>query len=195
MNVRPHTGTSAPNAVRSSGSADAERRLLESCRPGDHDAQRELYDRFSGKVYRLMHQMVGASDADDLTQQVFLRVFQKLDTFAGKSKFATWLYRLASNEALQFLRRSRRSKLMSSLRFDPVEERVSTSPQIDQRDMLEWALNQLDPDLRATILLREVEGLSYHDISIALDIVEGTVASRLNRARKCLRELMEEVFA
>lgn len=192
MNAQPYADVSAPNVVRPSELADAERRLIESCLRGERDAQRQFYEQFCENVYRLMFRMVGASDADDLTQQVFLRVFMKLDTFAGKSSFATWLYRLASNEALQFLRRSRRNNSMSPLRHEPIDECSSTSTHIDQRDMLEWALNQLDPDLRAIILLREVEGMSYHDISMTLDIFEGTVASRLNRARKCLRELIEE---
>ena len=75
---------------------------------------------------------------------------------------------------------------------EPYDKRTDETAQMDQRDLLEWAMNRLDPDLRVIFLLREIEELSYYDIALALDIAEGTVASRLNRARRCLRELIDE---
>ena len=82
--------------------------FAQACQNGDRDSRRQLYERHSQKVYRLMYRMVGAQHADDLTQQVFLRVLQNIGQFAGRSAFSTWLYRLATNEALQFLRRNDR---------------------------------------------------------------------------------------
>ena len=161
--------------------------LLAACREGNPDGQRQLYDQHSPQVYRLMHRMVGPQHADDLTQQVFLRVLKTISQFRGQSAFSTWLYRLASNEALQFLRRTKRRHTQVLL-ADPADDRPSDERRLDDRDMLEHALAQLDPDHRAVFLLREVEHQSYYEIAMALDIAEGTVASRLNRARRLLRE-------
>jgi RNA polymerase sigma-70 factor (ECF subfamily) len=170
-----------------------EQQLVESCRLGDHEAQRHLYEQHCDKVYRLMYRIAGSSNAEDLTQQVFLCVFKKLSQFQCRSSFATWLYRLATNEALQFLRRQQRERCLSVPHG--VIDHFNGSSCLDQQDLLEFALNQLDPDLRAVLLLREVEDLSYYDIAMTLDIAEGTVASRLNRARRCLREIVGDAIA
>lgn len=165
-----------------------EQQFIASCRLGDRDAQRRLYEQHCDKVYRLMYRMAGSSNAEDLTQQVFLCVFKKLNQFQSRSSFSTWLYRIATNEALQFLRRQQRQRCQS-IPHDVIDH-FNGSPCLDQQDLLEYALNQLDPDLRAILLLREVEDLSYYDIAMTLDIAEGTVASRLNRARRSLREIV-----
>ncbi|QDV78344.1 RNA polymerase sigma factor [Botrimarina mediterranea] len=168
------------------GLPDNDRKLIESCLRGECDAQRNLYDRFCERVYRLMFRMVGSTHADDLTQQVFICIFRKLAMFHGRSLFSTWLYRVATNEALQFLRRPSHDAQMS-IRCEVADTRPSATEQVEMRDVLDYALSQLDVDHRAVFLLRESEGLSYYDIAIALDIAEGTVASRLHRARRYLR--------
>ncbi len=165
--------------------------MIESCRLGDRDAQRQLYERHCVQVYRLMYRMVGESNADDLTQQVFSCLFQRLGKFEARSSFSTWLYRLASNEALQFLRRRPQRDPDQAMLGEPMDDRIRATVRTEQPDLLEFALAQLDPDLRVIFLLRESEELSYYDIAMTLDIAEGTVASRLNRARRCLRELIE----
>jgi len=168
-----------------------DRTFVQACQNGDRVSQRQLYERHSQHVYRLMYRMVGAQHADDLTQQVFLRVLQSIDQFAGRSAFSTWLYRLATNEALQFLRRNDR-RTTQRYAAEPADDSPSDHGRLDDREMLEHALAKLDPDLRAIFLLREVEQLSYYDLAMALDIAEGTVASRLNRARRLLRDLIAE---
>lgn len=166
-----------------------ESHLIELCLRGERLAQRQLYEQYAGRVYRLMYRMVGPADADDLTQQVFLCVFHKLNKFQHRSTFATWLFRVAANEALQFLRRQQAECKIFCLRDIAVETACATD-QFDERDLLEWALSQLEPDLRATFLLRVIDELSYFEIAMSLDIAEGTVASRLSRARRCLREII-----
>ena len=163
--------------------------IIELCVSGERPAQRQLYEHYSGRVYRLMYRMVGSAHVDDLTQQVFLCVFHKLDKFQHRSTFSTWLFRVAANEALQFLRRQRSECRTSCLRDIAVETTCATD-EFDQRDLWEWALAQLEPDLRAIFLLRVIDELSYFEIAMSLDIAEGTVASRLNRARHCLREII-----
>ena len=172
------------------GLPTAERDLIESCLRGDCEAQRSLYEQYCERVYRLMYRMVGSSHADDLTQQVFLCVLRKLDKFHGHSSFSTWLYRVASNEALQFLRQSHRD-LEQPMLCEIADNQSDATDQVDLRELMEFALSRLDPELRAIFLLRESEGLSYYDIALTLDIAEGTVASRLSRTRRCLRELID----
>jgi RNA polymerase sigma-70 factor (ECF subfamily) len=165
--------------------------MIDACGRGDRSAQHQLYLRHCQAVYRLVFRIVGSQAAEEVTQQVFLRLFQSIDSFAGRSRFSTWLYRLAANEALQYLRR-KRSRPKLPLLSEPVDKAPARTSRIDEREMLEYALSTLDPDLRAIFLLREVEGLSYYDIALALDIAEGTVASRLNRARRLLREALDD---
>ncbi len=185
VNASPST-LDMSHHVELPGCCAEERQLIELCLHHDRNAQRQLYEQYCAKVYRLMFRMVGFTEADDLTQQVFLCVFRKLAKFRGHSSFSTWLYRVASNEGLQFLRRGHHTP-EQSLPIDTADQQSSAASQFEQREILEYALGRLDPELRAIFLLRESEGLSYYDIATALDIAEGTVASRLSRARRCLR--------
>lgn len=161
--------------------------ILSRCRLGDREAQRELYDRCQQSVFRLVARMVGHSDSDDVAQQVFLNVFRSLDQFDFQSAFETWVYRIAVNESLQHLRRQRRWRC-SSLTGDFMDREPEPERRLDHKELMEQALAQLEPELRSLFLLREVEGLSYAEIAEALQIPEGTVASRMNRARRLLKE-------
>ncbi len=157
---------------------------------GDRSALRMIYEATSDRVFRLMVRMVGPQDADDLTQQAFVQAFASLGQFSGDSKFETWLYRLATNEALQHLRREKRRRTRELV----VEPTVKATNHIEcgeRAAMVRQALEQLDPELRAIFTLKEESGLSYRDLAATLDIPEGTVGSRLNRARRELRRLIE----
>lgn len=157
---------------------------------GDPAAFEEIYNRCSPRVHAVMVRMVGPQEADDLTQQVFLQLLSKLEKFAGESQLETWLYRLAINEALQFLRREKRRRTVT-LSSDP--EGASDNP-IEKRELLarlRIAIDQLDPQLRAILTLKEDAGLSYREIANAVGIPEGTVGSRLNRARAELRRFLQ----
>lgn len=160
--------------------------VITACQNGDRGAQRHVYDSCHGVVFRLAVSIVGLQDAADVTQQVFLQAFRSIGQFQGRSRFETWLYRLAANEALQHLRRNRRRK-NQSLDWEPMD-RTRDSEHVERKEMLEQALARIDPELRSIFLLREVEGLSYRDIADTLAIPEGTVGSRLNRARRELRQ-------
>lgn len=159
------------------------------CQRGDREGQRNLFELFHRRVYRLATRMVGEKDAPDLTQDVFLRVLQKIDQFRGESRFETWLHRVTVNECLQFLRRQgkRREKPLTN---EPAGQSDQTPKPVDQRDLMDRALEQLEPDVRSVFLLREVEGMRYEEIAEATQLSEGTVASRLNRARRQLREIL-----
>jgi RNA polymerase sigma-70 factor, ECF subfamily len=166
-------------------------RLVRACKQGDRAAQRELYDACHPIIFRLAARMVGVQDALDVMQQVFLQAFRSLDQFEERSQFETWLYRLCVNESLQHLRRIR-SRPSYPLKQEPIAAERHEK-EIDQRDLLEKALMRIDVGLRTTFLLREVEGLSYHEIADAMQIPEGTVGSRLNRARGELQQRLTEL--
>jgi RNA polymerase sigma-70 factor (ECF subfamily) len=166
--------------------------VVEACQRGDRDAQRRLYEASHQNVYRLMVRMVGLQDASDVTQQVFLQVFRKIGRFSGRAQIGTWIYRVAINEALQHLRRSKRSRLRT-LEQEPMDRCPDNYEHFGDKELLEQALGGLDPLLRSAFLLREVEGLSYKEIAEALRVPEGTVGSRLNRARRELKQRLTEL--
>lgn len=168
-----------------SGEAVAE--IVAGCQRGDRGAQRRLYESFDRMVYRLMVRIVGVQEAADLTQQVFLHVFGTIGKYSGRGRFDRWLYRLAVNEAFQHLRRNRRRQ-HGSLVYEPADESVGGDERTARKDLVEHGLARLDPELRSIFLLREIEELSYREIAETLDIPEGTVGSRLNRARRELKE-------
>jgi len=163
--------------------------LVAACQQQDRQAQQKLYEEFSGRLYRLAVRMVGNEDADDVTQQIFLQVFRTIGQFGGRSRFETWLYRLAVNECLQHLRRRKR-KALQPLLGEPASHQHDAEARTEQRELIEAALGRLEPDLRAVFVLREVEQMNYREIAEALDLSDGTVASRLNRARKQLRDIL-----
>ena len=170
---------------------EADGPLVEACQRGDRNAQGRLYEQYAAKIFGLMVRMAGKQDAVDLTQQVFLQAFRKIHQFSGKSKLGTWLYRVAVNEALQHRRRCQKHR-SQPLHFEPISK-TSTGDAWENREALEYALARIEPDLRAIFLLREVDQLSYAELAEVLEIPAGTVASRLNRARRELRTELERL--
>lgn len=162
-------------------------RLVALCVAGDKAAMQAIYEHCKSSVYGLMVRMVGAQDADDLTQQAFLQMFRKLGQFNGQSKLETWLFRLSVNEALQYLRKQKRQST-ATFDLEPTTVDDDSLLRSEQSQLIETALERLEPELRAVFLLKEQQGCSYRDIAESLGIPEGTVGSRLNRARRELRQ-------
>ena len=174
------------------GAVTIDAAVLAGCRSGDRDAQQRLYELCHHQAHHVVAPMVGSQNAADVTQQVFLQLFRKIDQFSGHSRFETWLYRLAVNEALQYLRKDQRWRKMHSLAHEPMS-RHERSERHEQKELLELALLRTDPDLRAVFILREMEGLSYCEIAEAIDVPKGTVGSRLNRARRELQQHLTDL--
>lgn len=172
-----------------------ERDMVRGCREGNREAQQELYDRTCERIYRLLLRMTASpDDAFDLVQETYLRAFTRIDRFDGRSAVSTWLYRVAVNEALQFLRRAGRSRenVPQVAPESHVESDLERSEvKIDVND----ALAELAPSDRAILLLRYQEGLDYRAMSEILECAAGTVASRLNRARNALRGILQKGYA
>ena len=171
------------------------RRVLQ----GDVNAFERLVTEYEKAVYAIAQRMTGnAEDAADMTQETFIKAYNSLQSFRGDSKFSVWLYRIASNVCLDFLRsRSRKPTVSLSVEDDEGEEGQldiadeSQSPELLMergltRDAVRRGLDTLPPDYRQILLLREIQGLSYDEIAAALEIEVGTVKSRIFRARKRL---------
>lgn len=164
--------------------------LIAGCKRGDRSAQRELYTRTSEKVYRLLVKMTRNLDtAYDLAQEAYLKAFSRINQFNGESSLGTWLYRIAVNEALQFLRRKGSLSLVSEC--DPADASAAgDSRAVALRMDVNAGLDQLEANERAILILRYQEGLDYRAIAEVMDCPAGTVASRLNRARDRLRQVL-----
>lgn len=158
-----------------------------------------------GRIYNLALRMTGSpEDAADLCQEAFLNAWRGLGKFQGESSFATWLYRLTTNVCIDFLRREkRRSSLSMTVSLDGEEEERQAqlpderfSPHLEaerkeRRDALRAGLSALSEEHRRVLILRELEGLSYGEIADLLGLEEGTVKSRIARARLALRKALE----
>jgi RNA polymerase sigma-70 factor, ECF subfamily len=168
--------------------------VIEACRRGDRDAFRQLFEAHKDRVYSIALYFFGGDEATagDITQQVFLKLFSKIDQFHGGSEFTTWLYRLATNACVDEQRKRRRL-----LQFDdgvePSAPAAGKSLEAEAQGaevagLVKQAVAQLKPKLRMAILLKYFEEMSYEDIALALGCSKGTVASRLNRGHKALAQ-------
>lgn len=183
--------------------------LIRDTRNGDKEAFRDLVERYQRKILSLLVGMMNnQDDALELTQETFVKAFENLARFKGESSFYTWLYRIAVNLAIDARRKQRRarnvsleepmgedgSELGSMLADEKVPEpfQEARSAQIGQR--VRQAINELTPDHKAVIVLREVEGLSYEDISRVMQCSKGTVMSRLHYARKKLQARLRDLM-
>ena len=175
--------------------------LVHAAQKGDDSAFEELVRTYEKKVYHLALRMCGnQDDAYEIAQEAFLSAWKGLKFFRGESSFSTWLYRLTSNAAIDFLRREKRQSGPSDFSLDDEEtyiEPVDPAPTPQRhaeakelREALAQGLEKLSPEHRQVLLLRELQGLSYEEISDALDLDLGTVKSRIARAREKLRNYL-----
>ncbi len=169
-----------------------EAELIAGCRRGASDAQREVYRRHADRVYRVALRLTrDEQDAFDVAQETFVRAFERIGAFNERSGLGTWLYRIATNEALQLFRR--RETERRHLRIVGERQESATRPAVDAaRHEVDDALRQLSEEHRVILVLRYQEGLNYDELADVLEIAPGTVASRLNRARAEIRALLAE---
>lgn len=170
-------------------SRDVEPEDLDRCRAGDPRGLEAVYDALGDRVFRLCRGVLGHdADAEDAAQEVLIRILAKAPTFDGRARFSTWVHRLTVNHALNFRRgRERRRRpgdgVPADLRVDPAPTPPEAAAREEARGLLDRLLAELPAEARVVLTLREIEGLSYREISEALDVPIGTVMSRLSRAR------------
>jgi len=171
-------------------------------RNGDHDAFRTLVERYQGRAYRMAARLLGDPElARDAVQEGFLKAYGSLDRFEGRSGFYTWLYRLVFNLCIDMKRRDRSNRqvewdddvakeVVAGAADPALPEPGAELSRSELRSALAQAIAQLPEESRRTLLLREVDGLSYAEIAKAQGIPKGTVMSRLHHARRRLRQLL-----
>jgi RNA polymerase sigma-70 factor (ECF subfamily) len=165
---------------------DAVRRARE----GDHSAFEELYREHVGRVYAICLRLAGdVARAKELVQDVFVRAWEKLDSFRGEAAFGTWLHRLAVNEVLMSFRAERRRWAEPLEEGGPVDPPARAAPDALRMD-LEAAIAALPPGARQVLVLHDIEGYSHAEIAGSLGIAEGTARAHLFRARQLLRETL-----
>ncbi|HEV3467989.1 MAG TPA: sigma-70 family RNA polymerase sigma factor [Pyrinomonadaceae bacterium] len=190
------------------GEAMSDHRLLEATRDGDEAAFAELVRRYRNQITNYVYRMTNDYDlAVDLAQETFLRVYAAADRYQTTFAFSTYIYRIATNLAISELRRRKRRRLVSLSTFFQPRESAEESCELEvedagplqdaalvedeRRGAVSRAIATLPEKYRAPLVLRDVEGRSYEEIASILRMSEGTVKSRINRARSFLRDKLQ----
>lgn len=186
-----------------------ETRFIERLQSRDERAFLELVQLYQVRVYKLVLRMVGRPDeAEDMAQEVFVQVFKAVATFRGDSKLSTWIYRIAVNLCKNRLKYLGRRKSEVQDEYEAAEEKAElgvargvTTSDLSRPDQLvegyqlerivEHAIAEMDPDFREILVLRDIEDLSYEELSQITGLADGTVKSRLHRARGMLKAAVE----
>lgn len=177
--------------------------LVEAARSGDPQAFDVLVRRYRPRIFALALHLTGSrSEADDITQDAFLRAYKNIDRFEGRSEFFTWLYRIALNRALNVRRDKRRRitlslddpRLTLALAVDGAGDPRRTLELRETYTMLLRAFDSLSPLLRTTIALTLLQGLNYKEAAVVLDTTEGTIAWRVHEARRKMRDVMSKML-
>lgn len=155
---------------------------------GEVAALERCYRRHGPAVQRLCRRIVGEASADDLAQEVFLKVWRAAAKFDGRSSLATWIHQITVNHCLRHLERERRQRTLPLAFARDRNDARRDLQGVDDRDHVESLLARLEPEQRALIVLREWEGMDYRRIAEILNLPLGTVMSRLHRARQRLIE-------
>jgi RNA polymerase sigma-70 factor, ECF subfamily len=184
--------------------SDSEKNLLERAKAGDISAFEQLIEGYQRKIFNIALRMLGNyEDAGDLSQEVLIRIFKSIKSFKEESSFSTWIYRITTNVCLDEIRKRKNKRTISldeEIRLDEGEmKRQIESDEPTPEDMAEKedlkklvndAIAMLSDEHRIAIVLRDMQGLSYEEIAEALNVPEGTVKSRINRARQALKNIL-----
>lgn len=185
--------------------SDTERYLLEKAKNGDVEAFEQLIEGCQKKVFNIALRMIGNyDDANELAQEVFIRIYKSIKTFKEESLFSTWVYKVTTNICLDELRKRKKMKVTyldeeiktedSEIKRQVEDERPTPDVQVEKnevRKVVHNAIKGLSEEQRVMIVLRDIQGFSYEEIAKFLKCPEGTVKSRINRARSSLREILK----
>jgi RNA polymerase sigma-70 factor (ECF subfamily) len=184
--------------------------LVKRCQAGDSEAFDELVTRYRTRVFAMIYNMVhNEQDAWDLAQDSFVKAWKSIKNFHGRSSFYTWIYRIVMNVTIDWLRKKQIKgaglEFDDAIQLKEVNPASKTLPKADPlpyermerteiRARIDHAIEQLSPEHRAVILMKETEGMQYHEIAESLGCSIGTVMSRLFYARKKLQNLLKDVY-
>lgn len=182
-----------------------ERDLIKRAKSGDVEAFEQLILGCEKKVFNIAYRMIGNyDDANELAQEVFLKAFRSIKNFKGDCLFSTWIYRVTANVCLDELRRRKKKTVISldediELKDGEVKRQIpddAPTPDIEAesnviKNIVNESIRQLPDDYRNMIVLRDIQGFSYDEISKIVNCPEGTVKSRINRARQALKKILQ----
>ncbi|MDD3706390.1 MAG: sigma-70 family RNA polymerase sigma factor [Clostridiaceae bacterium] len=185
--------------------SDLEKLLIKKSQSGDVESFELLISSYDKRAYNIAYRIMGNDeDAKDMAQDALIRVFKSLKDFKGQAAFSTWLYRIVTNVCLDELRRRKNEKYVSidsTIHTDSGELHMELcsdkeTPEsiyevVEQREMIRKAIRELNEDYRSVIVLRDIQGFSYEEISGILSCSLGTVKSRINRGRAMLRDKLK----
>jgi RNA polymerase sigma-70 factor (ECF subfamily) len=176
--------------------------LIRRCLKGDQLAWEAVVRQYRRKVFNVAYKFVGKHDeAEDLTQDIFLKIFKSLDTFDRRANFQTWLISVSRNLCIDHYRSVRKERETIDRETDtaelatpaPGQSQIAALEQRDRVELLREALASLPKTLRTAVLMRDLQELSYHEIAVALHLPEGTVKSRINRGRSELARQIKKL--
>lgn len=180
---------------------DKEIELIQYAQRGDSPALEALLLKYEKVVYNVAYRFMGCeADAYDMAQDALIKIYKNIRAFRLESSFSSWVYRVTVNACLDGLRKRKKAPLSLDNTLESgvvLEDRLAVSPEahalsIEIKEDIQRAINTLSPDYRITVVLRDIQGLSYEEIADTLSISIGTVKSRLNRGRQRLKELLIE---
>jgi RNA polymerase sigma-70 factor (ECF subfamily) len=168
-----------------------EKRLIEQLKSGDIKALESAYKNYAEKILNQSYRILLSREAaEDIVHDLFISLSRRLQTFKGESSLGTWLYRVTHNLCLEKLRQEKNRKRLLQEHGKAVDSLQEIK--IEDRDLLQQAMEILDPETRSLLWLKEGEGLEVRELSQVLEIPEGTLKSRLSRGREKLRQWMEK---
>jgi len=184
----------------------SDEQLIKLFQDGNEGAYVQLVENYKDRLYNFLYGIIRDVDlAEDLSQETFIKVFIHKDSYRGPYKFSTWMYTIGKNLALTELRKLKRRKTSSFTDInsrseewgeiqipDPAESIDDTMSNEEKSKIIQKAIYQLSQDFMIVIILRDIQELSYEDISTILEVPIGTVKSRINRGREKLRQLLKE---
>jgi RNA polymerase sigma-70 factor, ECF subfamily len=183
-------------------SGDAVETLIQRCLQGDQLAWEQIVRQYWRKVFNVAYKFVGKHDqAEDLTQDIFLKIFKSLDTFDRRANFQTWLISISRNLCIDHYRSVRKERETINRDVDPGDlspASTTTSPYAalehrDRVELLRIALDKLAPTLRMAVMMRDIQEMTYQEIADKLTLPEGTVKSRINRGRTELARQIQKL--
>ena len=185
-----------PTDLGRQGLEARERDMVRRCVEGDTTAWRTLYDRHFPDVERLVSSLgIVDAEADDICQEIFVIIYKNLARFRGEARLSTWIYRLATREAIRFARRRRLLRGLADLFARDKRAAAPTDwseSEAGRRHYLRQLLDKLPPERRLALVLYEIEGVPVSEIARISDCAENTVWTRLHRARTDLEKLAQE---